>query len=83
MVITLLGENNAGATPSQDELMEWAEEFGLNHPVVADEGLSVTARFVEGNSIGLPSMDLLAPDTMEVVIADSQLNEGDVTGNLP
>ena len=33
--ITILVENWSGATPSQDDLIEWVEHFGLNSPVLA------------------------------------------------
>ena len=48
IVITLLGENIAGQTPSQQELKQWADDFGVDHPVVADANFDVTTRFVDG-----------------------------------
>jgi hypothetical protein len=82
MVITLLGENNNYETPSKAELEEWADEFGLSHPVVADDGMQVVFSYVEGGSVGLPSFNLLA-EGMEVVIADDWVDESDVQNNLP
>ena len=59
-----MAENSSGQTPSQSDLMSWANNYGITHPVVAD------ANFWEGfnyisttgtNQIGLPNMQLLAP----------------------
>ena len=82
IVITLLGENTGGSTPSQDELADWADQFGIEHPVVADEGFAVTSRFVDGGSIGLPSMDLLEAGG-EIVIRNAYVDESDVENHLP
>lgn len=82
IVITLLGENLAGSAPSQSELEDWADQFGLNHPVVADPGYGVTTRFVDGGNIGLPSMSLLL-DGAEVRYRDTSITEDQVRVNLP
>lgn len=58
IVITLLGEDMEGATPDQDELNQWADDYGLRYPVVADKNSSVTARYLEGAP---PGMMLLSP----------------------
>ena len=77
MVITLLGENIYGQSPSQSDLRAWAEAYGLNHPVVADPGFGVTARYVDGGSIYLPSTTLLGGGA-EVLVRDSALSDRDV-----
>ena len=82
IVITLLGENSAGATPSQSELEDWANQFGLTHPVVADAGFGVTASFVTGGTIGLPSMDLIEAGG-EIVKVDDWVDASDVEAHLP
>lgn len=82
IVITLLGEDTGGSTPSQAELEDWADQFGIDHPVVADEGFSVTSRFVDGGTIGLPSMTLLEAGA-EIVIRNAWVSESDVEAHLP
>ena len=81
-MITLLGENNSGQTPSQGELQQWASQFGINHPVVADTGFGVTFRFVQGYSVGLPSMSLIEAGG-EVLYANTWIGESQVQQNLP
>ncbi len=58
MVITLLGEDLRGSSPSQADLTEWADAYGCRHPVLSDPGFGVGSRFVAGWSIGLPSTSL-------------------------
>ncbi|MEN0061125.1 MAG: hypothetical protein AAGA48_03190 [Myxococcota bacterium] len=77
-----MGENNGGSPPSQAELQQWVDRFGLTHPVVADPGFGVGGSFVPGGSIGLPSLSLLGPGA-EVLIADGRPNSGDVISALP
>ena len=81
-MITLLGENTGGSTPSQSDLEDWADTHGLSHPVVADTNFGVAGAFVEGNSIGLPSFSMLGPGA-EVIYADSFFGESEVENNLP
>ena len=60
----MMAENNSGQTPSQSELMQWANTYGLTHPVVADGGFNTVFNYIGTtgtNSIGLPNMQLLAP----------------------
>jgi hypothetical protein len=82
VVITLMGENNASVTPSTEELMSWADTYGLSHPVVADPNWGVTTRFVTGSSIGLPAMHLLGPGA-EVLIVNDWVSESDIVAALP
>ena len=81
-MITLIGENDFGQTPSEAELRGWANEFGINHPVVADDGFAYTYGFIDGGSFGLPSMHIIAPGG-EVVERDIWAGESDVTRYLP
>ncbi len=82
MIVTLLGETDSGSLPAQENLAGWADQYGQTFPVVADASFGVGARFVEGSSIGLPSVSLLAPG-MEVVIADGRPSEQDIEAVLP
>ena len=81
-MITLLGETMSGGTPTQGDLADWANNFGINHPVVADTGFNVTFRFVQGYSVGLPSMSLIEAGG-EVLYANTWLGESQVQANLP
>ncbi len=82
IVITLLGENNNYETPSVAELGQWADELGVTHPVVADPGMGTTFSFVEGGTVLLPSMTLIA-DGGEILYADEWVGESEVSNNLP
>jgi peroxiredoxin len=82
IVITLLGENSAGQSPSRGDLQTWADAFGIDHPVVADPGFGVGARFVTGGSLYLPSTSLLG-DGAVVIKRDSYISTNDITGALP
>jgi len=82
VVITLLGENSAGRTPTQADLQSWANSFGIDHPVVADPGFNVGARFVSGGQLYLPSTSLLGPGAV-VLERDSYVTTNDVLGALP
>lgn len=82
VLITLLGENTVGETPTRRDLRDWADAFAIEHPVVADEGWAVTARFVDGGTLALPTMHLLAPGA-EVVARDTWVSEDDIVDYLP
>ena len=82
LVITLLGENSFGQTPSQGDLQDWASSFGIDHPVVADPGFSVASRFVTGGSLYLPSTSLLG-EGVEVIKRDAYVSTADIVDALP
>ncbi|MCP4804443.1 MAG: hypothetical protein GY913_01600 [Proteobacteria bacterium] len=67
MVLQVLAENNSGGAPTADELAEWADSAGQEHPVLSDPGWSLSNRFEL--DYGIPSFSLLAPG-MEVVAVD-------------
>ena len=60
----------------------WADTAGLTHPVVADPGWQVTARFSSGSYIALPTMHLIGPDA-EVLVRDGWVSESTVATDLP
>ena len=82
MVITLIGENDAGETPSTADLLGWAEQYASDFPVVADANFAYTSKFIAGSSIGLPSMQLLGPNA-EVISADSRVSRAQLEAALP
>ncbi len=80
-MITLLGETNSGGTPTVGDLEDWADAYGIEHPVVSDANWQITSRYASG-SIGLPSMHLLAPGA-EVLRRNSWVTEQDIQDALP
>ncbi len=82
IVVTLLGEDSFGQVPNQADLQDWANSFGIDHPVVADPGFGVGARFVSGGSLYLPSTSLLGPGAV-VLERDSYITTGDIQAALP
>lgn len=82
LVVTLLGENQFGQPPSTQDLNVWANAFGIEHPVVADPNWQVTVRFVNGSTIGLPTMHLIGPGA-EVLARDTYVTENMVISALP
>ena len=82
IVITLVGENIVEDAPDRGDLEDWADEFGLSHPVVADPGFGVTTQLVGGGGITLPTMHLLGPGA-ELIFIDQYLTEDHVRTNLP
>ena len=82
IVITLLAENDYGQTASQSDLQQWANDYGLSHPVLADVNFDVTAGYMFANSsfngsIALPNMQLLSGgmvvETSNDYLSDSQI----------
>lgn len=53
MVLEVMIQNNDYETPTERELEEWADAFGLTVPVLADEGQQVISSYANGE-IGLP-----------------------------
>jgi len=82
MVISLMGENNFSEAPSQSDLADWAEDFGSTHPVLADPNFAVTSRFLNSNTIALPTAHLLTTGA-QVVIRDGWASSSDLNGALP
>jgi hypothetical protein len=58
MVLEIIIEDEQGNAPDQDDLVSWADQFGLTMPVLADPGSSTLYSFATG-SIGLPYTVLL------------------------
>jgi hypothetical protein len=60
MTISAWGEDDSPdrTTPTTEQLMGWANQFGITSPVVADPGLAVYFRYGTG---GLPQTILLGP----------------------
>jgi hypothetical protein len=73
--VTLIAENDVSATPSQDDLNEWVAQFGLTHPVVADDGWVIGNRFEV--DYGIPSMTLIAPGG-EILFRDEYITATEI-----
>ena len=59
-----------------------ADSYGSTHPVLADPGFNITARFLNSNSIALPTGHLLTTGA-EVVIRDGWPSNSDINNALP
>ncbi|MCA9489153.1 MAG: TlpA family protein disulfide reductase [Myxococcales bacterium] len=82
LVITLLGENEFGGVPSQRNLAQWADAFGIDHPVVADRNWQVTSRYLRSASFSIPTMHLIGVGA-EVLARDTWVGEAQIRNNLP
>ena len=92
-MITLIGETYTG-TPSTSDLQQWANDYGLTHPVLADgdsngDGYSfdetVNYLFADPNFDGsfyLPNMQLLVQGRV-VLRSNTQLSQQDIINALP
>jgi len=83
--MTLIGETNSG-DPSQEDLMEWANDYGLTHPVLADPGFDEIVNYLWADpnfsgQFGLPNMELLSPG-MVVESSNGWVNAGDIEAHL-
>ena len=60
MVISMMIENNSGRPASQDDLSNWADDFGIAFPVVSDREGGELWEYAAGmNEVGLPFKVLL------------------------
>ena len=85
-VITLLGENNQGQMPSVSDLQQWASDYGINHPVLADVDFSATANYLWGNpnfngNFYLPNMQLLS-EGMVVETSNTQMSDSQIVSYI-
>ncbi len=81
MIVTLITENYQYLPPNQEELNQWADEYGQTFPVLSDSE-SVALRFTARGSLSLPSHTLIGPGA-EVLIADGDVEESDIVAALP
>jgi len=56
MMMNVMIENNDHVTPSVEDLADWADNYGMTFPVVADDGGTEFYKYTTG---GLPTMVLL------------------------
>ena len=82
IAVTLLSENDNRETPSEGELMGWAEAYGIEHPVLADPNGSTIQRFVTGGGYGLPYQVMLAPGA-KVAAIDITATGSSIEEHLP
>ncbi len=55
MILEIINETEDGSAPDTEDLVGWADEFGLTMPVLADPGSTMLYKYAEGqSSIGLP-----------------------------
>jgi len=65
MLINVVIENNRNQPPSESELYDWADKYGMTFPVLSDED-GVIWNYAEGGSVGLP-FKVLMDDGAEIV----------------
>ncbi len=74
-----MAENDSGGVPTQAQLTQWAGDYGLSTPVLADPGWATFDTLWNQNYT--PANMLLAPG-MRVVKTD-WVSEGDIAAVLP
>lgn len=57
-------------------LVDWAEEFGINHPVVLDQAAIVGKKYNPDGAI--PSMTLLKPGAEIVILDKPAISEAEI-----
>ncbi len=67
IVVQAIAENGDSQTPDAEELADWADEYGMDFPVLADAGWALDEVFERDN--GIPTVVLLDAD-LEVVFPD-------------
>jgi hypothetical protein len=75
--MSLITENNYGATPSVGDLEYWADNFGLTFPVLSDGGFGVAANYFWtypgfDGTVRMPNMQLIGPG-MEVLAVNEYM----------
>ncbi|MFN7144603.1 MAG: peroxiredoxin family protein [Myxococcota bacterium] len=78
MLLETIIENNEYEAPSEDELLEWADEYGMTMPVLADPNGATMWSF--GADGGLPFMVLF--DRGMVIENTGYLSESDIEALL-
>ena len=65
-----------------DDPLDWANSFGITHPVVRDPGYGYYGGFIDGSSFSLPSMTIVAAGG-EIVERNTYVFETDIVNHLP
>lgn len=58
MVLEIIIEDESSNAPDNDDLVSWADQYGLTMPVLADPGSSTLYSYASGG-VGLPFTVLL------------------------
>ena len=74
-----MAENDFGGPPTQAELMEWANDYGLSTPVLSDAGWSTFDTLWNQNTT--PANMLLAPGMQ--VVKTTWVSEQDIAAVVP
>jgi len=83
IIFTLLAETYDEQVPQEADLMEWADLFGITHPVLADADFGITFSFITTGSVGMPSMHIVRDGGIVTKIDIHGVSDGDITSNLP
>jgi len=80
MIVSMWAETNEGTTPTAEELMELANQYGITAPVVADPNWTVSNRYEQDG--GIPTQNLIGPG-MEIILVDEWVSDSDIEAALP
>ena len=80
IAISLITETYDEVPPAQEDLQDWANEYGQTFPVLSD-AIRVVDRFSERPGVSLPSLSLIGPGG-EVILADAEVTEDDIVAAL-
>jgi len=80
MVISLITETYEGVPPEQEDLNDWADEFGQTFPVLSDAE-RVVDRFSERSEVSLPSLNLMGRGA-HLILTDDEVEEADIVAAL-
>jgi len=82
VIVTLLVETLGRTAPTQDDLNDWVDAYGVTHPVVSDPDWGVIESYSDRGRPALPSHTLIAPG-MEIIVASGKVEEADILAALP
>ncbi|MCB9744929.1 MAG: hypothetical protein H6741_29105 [Alphaproteobacteria bacterium] len=80
IVVSAFGENTQRGTPSQSELVSWANYYGHTFPVMSDPSWGVGGLYNQDGAH--PTLVLMEPG-MRIVTVDQRLSESDIQAALP
>jgi hypothetical protein len=79
IIISMYAETYSGSTPTPADLTEWADQYGLTHPVVADPGAQTFYDIWGGGYT--PANALIAPGGQ--LVTTEWVEDADIEAVLP
>lgn len=83
-IISLMAENESEETPTSADLLSWAEQHSITHPILRDPDAEITVAYLTADSdfsgsYGIPSMQVLSPgmvvERVDAWISEAELQE--------